>query len=99
VLDEVLGAKDQILSTLDRLAGAGDTLNAVVPNTYAMFYGRLRGVPLIAGALPAVPKLPGAPQQQQESGGLLNAGLPVLPGLTQLPLLDGLFSRTLTGAN
>ena len=99
VLDEVLGAKDQVLTTLDRLAGAGDTLNAVIPNTYAMFYGRLRGLPLIAGATPRVPRLPGVAEQQPESGGLLNSGLPVLPGLTQVPLLGGLFSRILTGGN
>jgi phospholipid/cholesterol/gamma-HCH transport system substrate-binding protein len=99
VLDEVLGAKDQILTTLDRLAGAGKTLDAVVPNTYAMFYGRLRGLPpalAVAGAVPGVPKLPGATQQDP---GPLNLGLPTLPGLSQLPLLGGLLSRTLTGGN
>jgi phospholipid/cholesterol/gamma-HCH transport system substrate-binding protein len=95
VLDEVLASKDQVLVTLDRLAGAGKTLNAVVPNTYAMFYGRIRGAVPILGAPggPAIPVLPG-----KQNGGLLG-GLPTLPALPGLPILGGLFSRTRTGGN
>ena len=102
VLAELDGSRAGLLTTLDRLAGAGETLNAVVPNTYAMFYGRLHG-PIALAGLAAVPRLPGQPQvqqqQEQEEPGLLNLGLPALPGLSQLPLLGGLFSRQQTGGN
>jgi phospholipid/cholesterol/gamma-HCH transport system substrate-binding protein len=99
VLAELDGSRAGLLTTLDRLAGAGKTLDAVVPNTYAMFYGRLHGL-VTPAALAAVPRLPGKTQPgTQEQTGLTNLGLPTLPGLTQLPLLGGLFSRTLTGGN
>jgi phospholipid/cholesterol/gamma-HCH transport system substrate-binding protein len=99
VLAELDKSRAGLLTTLDRLAGAGDTLDAVVPNTYAMFYGRLHGF-VTPARLAAEPRLPGQKQpESQQSTGLTNLGLPTLPGLTQLPLLGGLFSRLTTGGN
>jgi phospholipid/cholesterol/gamma-HCH transport system substrate-binding protein len=97
VLDEVLQNKDAILGALDRLTVASDTLDRVLPNTYLMFYLKIKAIPgqvqILGG--PTIP----LPAGDGPGGGGLpipDLPLPQIPGLPLLPL--GGFLPTQTGA-